>query len=118
MYSGYSLGILSAALVAIGLLEQFGWRSVIAFGALPLLLIWLIAHILPESLEYISNKGLHSQAKQLEQKLDMNYRAPTKQEQPKKSQRYCICRFCMAAICEKRAFLVALFYGMLLVWIK
>lgn len=34
MYSGYSLGILSAALAAIWLLEHFGWRSVIAFGAL------------------------------------------------------------------------------------
>ncbi|WP_248807957.1 MFS transporter, partial [Escherichia coli] len=76
MYSGYSLGILSAALVAIWLLEHFGWRSVIAFGALPLLLIWPMARILPESLEYLSHKGMHTQAQALADKLDIQYQAP------------------------------------------
>lgn len=117
MYSGYSLGILSAALVAIWLLEQFGWRSVIAFGALPLLLIWPMARILPESLEYLSNKGLHSQAKQLAQKLDMNYQAPTKQEQPKQSLKDIVSVvFAWQHLRATSCFWVALFCGMLLVY--
>ncbi|MCW2257705.1 AAHS family benzoate transporter-like MFS transporter [Providencia alcalifaciens] len=117
MYSGYSLGILSAALVAIWLLEQFGWRSIIAFGALPLFLIWPMARILPESLEYLSNKGLHSQAKQLAQKLDMNYQAPTKQEQPKQRLKDIVSVvFAWQHLRATSCFWVALFCGMLLVY--
>lgn len=117
MYSGYSLGILSAALVAIWLLEHFGWRSVIAFGALPLLLIWPMARILPESLEYLSNKGMHTQAQELADKLDINYQAPVQQHQQKQSIKDIIAvvfawRYLRATTC----FWIALFCGMLLVY--
>lgn len=81
MYSGYSLGILSAALVAIWLLEQFGWRGVIFVGALPLLLIWPMARVLPESLEYLTNKGLHDKAEKLANELDVQYVPPATQKQ-------------------------------------
>ncbi|ETT01298.1 transporter, major facilitator domain protein [Providencia alcalifaciens PAL-3] len=47
MYSGYSLGILCAALVAIAILSQFGWRGVMMIGSLPLLLIWPMSRLLP-----------------------------------------------------------------------
>lgn len=43
MYSGYSFGILSAAFLSMQLLQQLGWRGVIAAGALPLLLLWPMA---------------------------------------------------------------------------
>lgn len=39
MYSGYSLGILCAAAVAIQLLPELGWRGVVACGAVPLVLL-------------------------------------------------------------------------------
>ncbi|MBR8653168.1 aromatic acid/H+ symport family MFS transporter [Achromobacter sp. Marseille-Q0513] len=57
MYSGYSLGILCSAAVAMWLLSHWGWRSVIAVGALPLLLVPVLARLLPESLEYLLAKG-------------------------------------------------------------
>ncbi|EMI5490778.1 aromatic acid/H+ symport family MFS transporter [Providencia stuartii] len=117
MYSGYSLGILSAALVAIWLLEHFGWRSVIAFGALPLLLIWPMARILPESLEYLSHKGMHTQAQALADKLDIQYQAPVQQHLQKQSIKDIVAvvfawRYLRATTC----FWVALFCGMLLVY--
>lgn len=117
MYSGYSLGILSAALVAIWLLEHFGWRSVIAFGALPLLLIWPMARILPESLEYLSHKGMHAQAQALADKLDISYHIPAQQQQQKQSIKDIIAvvfawRYLRATTC----FWIALFCGMLLVY--
>ncbi|WP_419210378.1 MFS transporter [Providencia manganoxydans] len=117
MYSGYSLGILSAALVAIWLLEHFGWRSVIAFGALPLLLIWPMARILPESLEYLSHKGMHTQAQALADKIDIQYQAPVQQHPQKQSIKDIVAvvfawRYLRATTC----FWVALFCGMLLVY--
>lgn len=65
MYSGYSLGIVAAALVAMALLPALGWRWVIAVGVLPVVLLPLIAWILPESLEYLVSKGRISEAKAL-----------------------------------------------------
>jgi MFS transporter, AAHS family, benzoate transport protein len=56
MYSGYSLGILLAALVAIALLPLTGWRGVVAVGLLPLLLLPLMAWLLPESIEFLLAK--------------------------------------------------------------
>lgn len=118
MYSGYSLGILSAALVAMWLLEQFGWRSVIAFGALPLLLIWPMARILPESLEYLSHKGLYTQAEQLAHKLDINYQ-PSPEQQQQKSQsvkEIVTVVFAKKHLRATACFWIALFCGMLLVY--
>jgi AAHS family benzoate transporter-like MFS transporter len=69
MYSGYSLGILTAALVAMALLPTLGWRWVIGVGFIPVLLLPLLAWILPESLEYLMSKGRRSEAEQLARKL-------------------------------------------------
>ncbi|HFF1653400.1 MFS transporter [Providencia vermicola] len=118
MYSGYSLGILSAALVAIWLLEQFGWRSVIAFGALPLLLIWPMARILPESLEYLTHKGLHSEAKALAKKLDINYQSTSEhvQDNPQSIKEIVSVVFAWRYLRATACFWIALFCGMLLVY--
>jgi AAHS family benzoate transporter-like MFS transporter len=69
MYSGYSFGILVAALVAILLLPTLGWRWVIAVGFLPVVLIPILARILPESLEYLMSKGRNAEAAKLASKL-------------------------------------------------
>ena len=69
MYSGYSLGILVAALVAMALLPTLGWRWVIGLGFAPIVLIPLLAWILPESLEYLMGKGRHPEAEKLARKL-------------------------------------------------
>lgn len=69
MYSGYSFGILSAAFLSMQLLQQLGWRGVIAAGALPLLLLWPMAKALPESLEYLVGRGRFTQARALAGRL-------------------------------------------------
>ncbi|WP_102157723.1 MFS transporter [Zhihengliuella halotolerans] len=63
MYSGYSLGIVAAAVVAITTLESLGWRWVVGFGALPILLLPFIMKAVPESLEYLVATGKADKAK-------------------------------------------------------
>lgn len=77
MYSGYSLGIVVSALVAILLLPHLGWRWVIAVGALPILLIPVIAKVLPESLESLENRGRHDKAVALADRLGIHPYIPT-----------------------------------------
>lgn len=72
MYSGYSLGILVSALVAMALLPTLGWRWVIGMGFVPVLLIPLLAWILPESLEYLVGKRRQAQAQALARRLSVN----------------------------------------------
>ena len=62
MYSGYSLGILVAALAALALLPTLGWRWVIGMAALPVLFLPVLAWIVPESLEYLMSKGRRAEA--------------------------------------------------------
>ncbi|GHD07986.1 MFS transporter [Zhihengliuella salsuginis] len=57
MFSGYSLGIVMAAIVAMATLESLGWRWVVGFGALPILLLPFIMKAVPESLEYLVATG-------------------------------------------------------------
>lgn len=76
MYSGYSLGIVVSAVVAIALLPNLGWRWVIAGGALPILLIPVIAALLPESLESLENRGQHDRAVALANRLGIHPYVP------------------------------------------
>jgi len=65
MYSGYSIGILCAALIAIGLLPSMGWRGVIGLGLVPLILVPFMARLLPESIEYLQGCGRLQEAQAL-----------------------------------------------------
>ena len=69
MYSGYSLGIVAAALAALFVLPSGGWRAVIAIGAAPIVLLPIIWKFLPESLEYLESKGRSLEARSLATKL-------------------------------------------------
>src|SRR4029453_17158670 len=71
MYSGYSLGIVAAALAAMFVLPVGGWRTVIAIGAAPIVLLPIIWKFLPESLEYLESKGRKTEAKALAAKLEI-----------------------------------------------
>lgn len=62
MYSGYTIGILAAALTAYALLAASGWRIVIALGVLPLLLLPVLARWLPESMDYLLARGREAEA--------------------------------------------------------
>lgn len=75
MYSGYSLGILLAALVAIRLLPVAGWRGVIAVGLVPLVLLPLAAWLLPESIEFLIAKRRLAHAAALAERLGVSIAA-------------------------------------------
>ncbi len=58
IYCGLSFGQLSAGEVSNAVLQPFGWQAALwVGGALALLLAALLAAILPESLEYLVNRG-------------------------------------------------------------
>lgn len=57
MYSGYSIGILAAALCSKAVLADHGWRPVVLLGALPLLVVPVFMALLPESVEFLVLRG-------------------------------------------------------------
>ncbi len=58
IYIGYSVGQIGAGIVASQLLEPLGWQAVVAFGGIVTLFFAAIfAFALPESLEYLINRG-------------------------------------------------------------
>src|SRR5437764_8798856 len=58
IYCGLSFGQLSAGEVSNAVLQPFGWQAALwVGGALALLLAAILAAVLPESLEYLVNRG-------------------------------------------------------------
>jgi MFS transporter, AAHS family, 4-hydroxybenzoate transporter len=58
MYIGYSIGQIGAGIAAGALLESYGWQTVVAFGGvITLLFTAIFVFALPESLEYLINRG-------------------------------------------------------------
>ncbi|QQX89556.1 MFS transporter (plasmid) [Cupriavidus necator] len=63
-------------------MEQYGWRAVVAIGALPLLFLPVFMIWLPESLEFLRAKGLHHRAQALAEKLGVDMPASTAHAAP------------------------------------
>lgn len=80
MYSGYPIGAVVSALAGMALMEQYGWRAVVAIGALPLLFIPVLLLWLPESLDFLVGKGRHREAAALAERLGIEVPAPSTQE--------------------------------------
>ncbi|WP_336670220.1 MFS transporter [Tsukamurella sp. USMM236] len=57
MYSGYSLGIMLAALVAVLSLDALGWRWVMGLGFGAVILVPILAVALPQSIEQLAASG-------------------------------------------------------------
>ncbi|MFJ4371078.1 MFS transporter [Pseudomonas japonica] len=70
MFSGYSLGGMLSAGVGIFLLPRFGWESMFFVAALPLLLLPVILHYLPESIGFLVRQGRTEEARVLLKRLD------------------------------------------------
>ncbi|MHC6225713.1 MFS transporter [Pseudomonas sp. X10] len=70
MFSGYSLGGMLSAGVGIYLLPRFGWESMFLVAALPLLLLPVILHYLPESIGFLVRQGRTDEARRLLKRLD------------------------------------------------
>lgn len=127
MFSAYSLGIVVAALVALGILttseDPDAWRWVVGIGAVPIVFLPVIAKMLPESLEYQVNKGRIDDARAQADKLgipDFDPDSVRIADSEKVSQ--VPWRQVMAAIFSPRflrstiLFWIALFCGLLLVY--
>ena len=71
MYSGYSVGILIAALLAKALLPDYGWRPVVLLGAVPVIFVPLMMWLLPESLESLVARDRPDAARKLAARLDL-----------------------------------------------
>ncbi len=64
MFSGYSVGGVSAALLAIALLPETDFRVLYALGALPLItLLPIVVRYLPESVSYLAATGREAEAR-------------------------------------------------------
>lgn len=77
MFVGYSVGGVLAALVAIALLAEVGFRSLLWVGAAPaLVLIPLVYFLLPESMSYLARRGRLEEAQQLAEKYGAGIDVP------------------------------------------
>ncbi len=66
MFSGYSVGGILAALLAIPLLPAFGWRVMFAIGLAPLVIIVPLAYkFMPESVSFLVAAGRREEAEEL-----------------------------------------------------
>jgi len=116
MYSGYSVGIFAAALVGKALLQDHGWRPVVAIGAAPVILMPLLAWWLPESLESLAARGRTDAARALAARLEIS--VPASAPKVEKVRWSTVLgeifspRNALATIC----FWTALFMGLLLVY--
>ncbi|MDR5836173.1 MFS transporter [Caballeronia sp. LZ034LL] len=63
MYSGYFVGALLSALVALAFMQQYSWRFVVAVGALPLLYVPLLWKYMPESPLYLVSRDRSTEAR-------------------------------------------------------
>ncbi|MEK1888912.1 MAG: MFS transporter [Phyllobacterium sp.] len=69
MFSGYSVGGMVAAGLAIAMIPQFGWKPMFFIAAIPLMMFPLILWKLPESLGFLIGQGRQEQAKVIYAKI-------------------------------------------------
>ncbi|WP_345816948.1 MFS transporter (plasmid) [Paraburkholderia sp. PREW-6R] len=63
MYSGYFVGALLSALIALFFMQQYTWRLVVGVGALPLLYIPILWKYMPESPLYLVSRNRTAEAR-------------------------------------------------------
>ncbi|OAH13453.1 MFS transporter [Streptomyces jeddahensis] len=76
MFSGYAVGGILAAVLAMTLMPALGFRFMYAMGAAPLLLVPLLARYVPESLAFLTAKGRHEEAARTAARLGIEVPAP------------------------------------------
>ncbi len=77
-YSGVPIGSLLAALLAILLLGQIGWRGMFWIGALPLVTLLPLALIkMPESPSWLASRGRVEEARRLSERTGVPIAAPS-----------------------------------------
>lgn len=119
MYSGYSLGLVAAALAAMAVVPVWGWRGVVALGVVPLLLVPAVARWLPESVESLVARGDLAGAGRLAAALGLpagSLPAPAARPVPLGLRRALALMFGPGRRRATACFWVSLFMGMLLVY--
>lgn len=79
LMTGYHVGAVATAALAIVMIEPFGWRSMFVAGALPaVVLIPLMLRYLPESPSYLIGRGRFHEAEQIAERYGVRLaHAPT-----------------------------------------
>ena len=79
-YSGVPLGSLLAALLAILLLGQIGWRGMFWIGALPLVTLLPLAFVkMPESPSWLASRGRTEEARRVSERTGVPISVPSGQ---------------------------------------
>ncbi len=77
MFSGYAIGGICAALVAIPVLARFEWQTMFWIGSLPALVLVPLAYFaLPESPNYLRARGREEEAQALAARYGVTLEAP------------------------------------------
>ncbi|WP_175864388.1 MFS transporter [Burkholderia cepacia] len=80
IYTGYSLGGILVALLAMSWLPLYGWRLLFGLGAAPLLIVLLAARLVPESLDFLFARNRMNEARTLARALGIRHQAVDAQE--------------------------------------
>jgi MFS transporter, putative metabolite:H+ symporter len=82
----FPFGLAAAALVSVWVVPTFGWRWMLAIGALPLPAVYLIHRIVPESPRWLAGRGYTERAEatmtHIEQKVGGLSGAPLPEPEP------------------------------------
>lgn len=85
MFSGYSVGGVLAAVLALSLMPTYGFRLMYWLGAVPLLLVPVLMRALPESLAFLVAKGRDAEAARTAERLGVALPEPGDQQGPRRS---------------------------------
>lgn len=87
MFSGYSFGIVLAAILAILLLETMGWRTMFWIGALPLFMVPVMIKFLPESVIFLLSRNRQKEAHEICNRYQMDIAFFAEQEKPEEKEK-------------------------------
>ncbi len=117
MYSGYSIGILAAALCSRAFLAEHGWRMIVLLGATPILAVPLFIFFLPESAESLLSRGKRAAAENTARKMGIIISSEKGQKATSQSWTSVLRQiFAPNKAFETICFWAALFMGLLLVY--
>nr|WP_241025206.1 aromatic acid/H+ symport family MFS transporter [Burkholderia sp. Ac-20384] len=71
--TGYSVGGIVSALVAIALLHEHGWRTLYAIGAFYAVILPVMAFFLPESVDFLVDRGRVDEARTLAARYSLDF---------------------------------------------
>jgi MFS transporter, AAHS family, benzoate transport protein len=75
IYTGYSVGGILVALLAMSWLPLYGWRLLFGVGAAPLIVVALAARYVPESLDFLLARNRMAEARSVAQALGIRHPA-------------------------------------------